>query len=96
MMYLTPPHSRSDGLHSDVMDAWKMVQLESSKTWKIDGWHLRYPLIRLKLNGSCEVVMQQGQKLVQTSLYSPPCLFDPIAIPSYSPDLISISLCEHF
>ena len=25
-------------------------------------------------------------------LYSPPCLFDPIAIPSYSPDLISMHL----
>ncbi|CAE8643547.1 unnamed protein product [Polarella glacialis] len=33
-MYLTPPHSSSYGLHSDVMDAF-MVQLQGSKRWKV-------------------------------------------------------------
>ncbi|CAE7299057.1 unnamed protein product [Symbiodinium sp. CCMP2456] len=33
-MYLTPPHSRSYGLHSDVMDAF-MVQLSGRKEWTV-------------------------------------------------------------
>ena len=37
-MYLTPPHSRSYGFNSDVMDVF-MVQLDGSRTWKVEGWH---------------------------------------------------------
>jgi len=33
-MYLTPPHSSSYRIHSDVMDAW-MVQLAGSKEWML-------------------------------------------------------------
>lgn len=33
-MYLTPPHSKSYGLHKDVMDAW-MVQVAGAKTWRL-------------------------------------------------------------
>eukprot|EP00747_Dinoflagellata_sp_TGD_P067457 gnl/TRDRNA2_/TRDRNA2_155278_c3_seq5.p1 gnl/TRDRNA2_/TRDRNA2_155278_c3~~gnl/TRDRNA2_/TRDRNA2_155278_c3_seq5.p1 ORF type:complete len:465 (+),score=81.14 gnl/TRDRNA2_/TRDRNA2_155278_c3_seq5:542-1936(+) len=33
-MYLTPPHSKSYGLHYDVMDAW-MLQIAGSKHWTV-------------------------------------------------------------
>lgn len=65
-MYLTPPHSRSYGLHSDVMDAF-MVQLEGSKAWKVcdvTSWmapELADDKVPSKLNASCdEIIMQQG------------------------------------
>jgi len=65
-MYLTPPHSRSYGLHSDVMDAF-MVQLEGSKAWKVcdvTSWmapELTFDKVPSKLNASCdEIIMQQG------------------------------------
>lgn len=65
-MYLTPPHSRSYGLHSDVMDAF-MVQLEGSKAWKVcdvTSWmapELAFDKVPSKLNASCdEIIMQQG------------------------------------
>ncbi len=65
-MYLTPPHSRSYGLHSDVMDAF-MVQLEGSKAWKVcdvTSWmapELAFDKVPTKLNASCdEIIMQQG------------------------------------
>ena len=65
-MYLTPPHSRSYGLHSDVMDAF-MVQLEGSKAWKfcdVTSWmapELAFDKVPAKLNASCdEIIMQQG------------------------------------
>lgn len=65
-MYLTPPHSQSYGMHSDVMDAF-MVQLGGSKSWKVcdvTSWMApgeRYDQLPLKLNGTCEeVLMQQG------------------------------------
>lgn len=47
---LTPPHSRNYGLDSDVMDAWRKYNLKGFKTSNIDGWHLRYPLIRSQQN----------------------------------------------
>ena len=65
-MYLTPPHSRSYGMHSDVMDAF-MVQLAGSKTWKVcdvTSWMApgeSYDQVPIKLNGTCqEVMMQKG------------------------------------
>ena len=63
-MYLTPPHSRSYGFHSDVMDAF-MVQLAGAKSWKVcdkptwmsPGVDTHDPK---KLNASCKEVEMKG------------------------------------
>ncbi len=106
-MYLTPPHSGSYNLLMSWVEpfifmvvTWRFQNLGvfcHVTSWMAPFW---YPLIRSRVptKQKMEVVRwscNRGQKLVQTSLYSPPCLFDPIAIPSYSPHLISINLCEH-
>lgn len=62
-MYLTPPHSKSYGVHHDVMDAW-MVQLQGSKVWKVCGpnptpW--RNTVMDSKmLNETCQEVWMRG------------------------------------
>eukprot|EP00438_Fugacium_kawagutii_P024508 Skav231359 [mRNA] locus=scaffold1586:339336:341615:+ [translate_table: standard] len=65
-MYLTPPHSQSYEIHSDVMDAF-MVQLGGAKSWKVcdvTSWMApgeRHDQVPLKLNGTCqEILMQKG------------------------------------
>eukprot|EP00439_Symbiodinium_sp_Y106_P036327 s1433_g4.t1 len=64
-MYLTPPHSRSYGLHSDVMDAF-MVQLSGRKEWTVcdvPSWMApRQPPDKIlkNFNVSCSNVTLQG------------------------------------
>ncbi|CAJ1335099.1 unnamed protein product [Effrenium voratum] len=64
-MYFTPPHSRSYGLHSDVMDAF-MVQLAGAKTWRVcDAPSWRAPNLDpeqalQKLNASCDTITMRG------------------------------------
>lgn len=64
-MYLTPPHSHSYGLHSDVMDAF-MVQLSGRKEWTVcdvPSWMAPRQLpekILENFNVSCSNVTLQG------------------------------------
>ena len=63
--YLTPPYSKSYGLHADVMDAF-MVQLAGRKLWKVcdvTGWMapgVPFDKVPGKLNATCDEIEMKG------------------------------------
>lgn len=58
-MYLTPPRSKSYGLHKDVMDAW-MVQLVGSKHWTVCAPQQFEMQDGTSQDSECQEVIMQG------------------------------------